>query len=107
MKDIKYIEEEIEEVKKYRKRTISEYHLYCDECKKEILDGNKYYEVNIYGDDISMPSEEKCLCKECTKEISRYFISNDYHEMDISKNVFSLDDHIGKSQKYMIVDLRA
>ena len=47
--------------------------------------GNKYYEVNIYGADISMPSEEKCLCKECTKEISRYFINKDYHEMDISK----------------------
>ena len=67
MTDIKYVEEEIEEVKKYRKKTISEYHLYCDECKKEI---------------------------------SRYFINNDYHEMDISKNIFSLDDHIGKSHKY-------
>ena len=68
MTDIKYVEEEIEEVKKYRKKTISEYHLYCDECKKEIsryFINNDYHEMdiskNIFSSDDHIGKSQKYM----------------------------------------------
>lgn len=100
MTDIKYNTEEIEEVKRYVKKTIVDYHLHCDGCNEEILDGKAYYEVNIYGANYDVPSEEKCLCTECARKLGDYFIENNYYDMDISKKIFCLEDHLGASHKY-------
>lgn len=100
MTDIKYEREEIEEVKRYVKKTIVDYRLYCDKCNKEIHNNDKYFEVTIYRDMLSKPDEEKCLCCDCTKELSADFVKSDNMEIDISREVFRIKDHLGVSHRY-------
>ena len=88
----------VERIETYYEHLCTEYHVICDDCGRELDNGEEMYEVTLCKN--YEEEETKILCKECVKKAALNWInSSDEAEIIIDHDVVDKDTYVGKTSR--------